>query len=571
MPHDPMLESGLAILLAAVSIVSLAPLLRTSPVVGYLIAGALLGPQALAVVSEPDSIALLAELGVVFLLFTIGLELSLERLRSLGAPVLWFGVLQIAASGLAIALVVRLLGEPWPAAILLGGALALSSTAFVLQLLKERGETAARFARVCLAVLVLQDLAVVPLLAAIAPLGGEDIVLAELATSLLRALLAVGLMLLAGRYLLRPLFRLVTRGGHHELVVATALLVVLGAAYGMTLAGLSMALGALLAGVMLAGTEYRHEVEADLRGFKGLLLGLFFIFVGMTADLRAIAAAWPVVVGGALALMLGKSLLMAGLARLLRLPLGTGLRVGGYLAQGGEFAFVLLTQAVLEGVVTPGAASITLAIVVLSLALTPPFSLLARRLAERLERRSQTPASPAALQAASEGLEGHLLIAGFGRVGETVARMAARRGIPVLAIDRDPARVAAGRHRDLPLFFGDASRIELLDAAGAARARALIVTMDNADAALACVAAVRHRYATLPVIARARDPVQARRLLALGATEAVPEAVEGSLRLGAATLLALGEAAGEIEALLAELRDEGYAELAPPKEARGQD
>ncbi len=561
MDSHGVLQSALAILLVAVVVVSLAPRLRISPVVGYLIAGAILGPSVSGLIEQPDEVEILAELGVVFLLFGIGLELSFDRLRAMRLLVLGLGGLQVLATAALLASLARLGGLAWPGAILLGGALALSSTAFVLQLLAERGEQAARFARVAFAVLLFQDLAVLPLLALIPPLagaGGEGLLL-TLVGDFGRAAAVVAGTLLAGRFLLRPLFRYVAASGHRELLVATALLVVLGAAYAMTLVGLSMALGALLAGLLLSGSEYRHQVEADLHPFKNIFLGFFFLYVGMTAELSVLASAWYWVVAGTLALMLVKAAMLVLLCRLFGQSLPVAISVGGYLAQGGEFAFVLLATAAAAGLLPAEAVALVMAIVVLSLLATPAAAALARRLSRRLEERGTVRAH--GLPGQAEALDGHVLIAGFGRVGQTVAQMANAQGLRHLGIDFDPRRVADCRRRDLSVFFGDASRLELLQAAGAARAAAVVVTLDRADQADRLVAALRADYPDLPIYARARDIGHAAALRAAGAMVAVPEAIEGSLQLGASLLEGLGQEAGEVESLLLRLRAEGYAEL----------
>lgn len=557
-----MLESAIAILLVAVVVVSLAPRLKVSPVVGYLVAGAILGPAVTGLMKRPEEVAILAELGVVFLLFGIGLELSFERLRAMRSLVFGLGGLQVLATGTLFAVLARLAGVEWPGAVILGGALALSSTAFVLQLLAERGEQAARFARVAFAILLLQDLAVLPLLALVPALAGgsEGGLFGALARDLGWATLAVAVTLLAGRYLLRPLFRHVAASGHRELLVATALLVVLGAAYGMTLVGLSMALGALLAGLLLSGTEYRHQVEADLRPFRGLFLGFFFLYVGMTAELEVLVAAWYWVLGGALALMALKALLLVGFCLAFRQPLAVAISVGGYLAQGGEFAFVLLATAKGQGLLGGATVSVVMAVVVLTLLLTPLSAALARGLSRRVEARRT--ARDHGLPVEPEALSDHVLIAGFGRVGQTVAQMANAQGLKHLGIDLDPQRVAQCRRRDLAVFFGDASRYELLEAAGAGRARAVVVTLDKAGQADRLVAALTQHHPDLPVYVRARDLEHAAQLRGAGATVAVPEAAEGSLQLGASLLQGLGQEPVEVDALLARLRAEGYAALA---------
>ena len=552
------LEAVLAVLLTAVAVVSVAPRLKISPVVGYLIAGAILGPQITGFIADPHSLEILSHLGVIFLLFSIGLELSLEGLRDMRRLVFGLGSAQVLGTGIILAVIARVSGETWASAIVLGGALAFSSTAFVMQLLQERNEAGLKFATVTFAILLLQDLAVLPLLAVVPALAGgeEGEIFLTLGIDLARAVGAVAVTVLVGRFLLRPLFRHVAAAGHRELFVLAALLVVLGAAWGMTLVGLSMALGALLAGLMLSNTEWRHQVEADLRPFKGLFLGFFFMFVGMTADLSILLDYWYVVAALALGLMLGKAALLFGLCRAFGQPRDVALSVSAYLSQGGEFAFLLLSTAVVAKVVPSGVAALAMAAIVVTLVLTPIAAAVGRRAALRWQG---PPTHPEDLSAAGETLRDHLLIAGYGRVGETVAKLAKARELPHLALDLDSVRVTRGRDAGENIFFGDASHIEVLEAAGLARAKAVVVVLDNREATSRLVEALRERDKELPIFARAHDLKHAQALEAQGATYAMPEAVEGSLLLGAAILEGVGEPAAEVDALVAEFRAERYS------------
>jgi len=557
MLESEFLQAVLAVLLTAVVIVSLAPRLKVSPVVGYLVAGAILGPHASGFIGEPERLEVLSHLGVVFLLFSIGLDLSLQRLRDMRLLVFGLSTAQVLATGAILAVVARMAGETWPSAAILGSALAFSSTAFVMQLLQERNEAGLHFALVAFAVLLLQDLAVLPLLALVPALArGEDQILLTLAIDFARAAGAVAVTLLAGRFLLRPLFRQVARSGHRELFVLAALLVVLGAAWGMTLVGLSMALGALLAGLILSDTEWRHQVEADLRPFKGLFLGFFFMYVGMTADLSILGQYWYVVLLLALGLMVGKAVLLFSLCRAFRQPIDVSLSVAAYLSQGGEFAFLLLSTAAVAGVVPGGVAALAMAAIVVTLVLTPAAAALGRRAALR---SAGPPTAAEDLQTAGETLRGHLLIAGYGRVGRTVAGLAAARRLPHLALDVDAVRVANARQDGENVFYGDASHIEVLESAGLERASAVVVALGNREASTRLVQALHQRNAALPIFVRAHDTAHAQALRRDGATYAVPETIEGSLLLASAILENLGQPAAEIEALIAELRAAGYA------------
>ncbi len=560
MHEQAQLAEILIFLAAAVVIVAIVPRLGLGSIIGYLAAGVVLGPDGFGL-AAPRELAFLAELGVVFLLFFIGLELSLARLMALRNLVFGLGSLQVGVTGIAIAALAYGFGEEGATAVIIGGALALSSTAIVLQHLAEGGEMAARHGRVTFSVLLLQDLAIVPLLTLVTVLASDSEDVLGLALGALgKAVLAIALAFAIGRILLQPLYRLVAGARNHEVLVGLALATVLSSAYFLSLAGLSMALGAFLAGLVLSGSAFRHQVEADLRPIKGLLLGLFFIYIGLSLDLDIILAAWPQILGLALALLLGKAAIAALCCRATGQNWEVSLRVGGNLAQAGEFAFVALAAAVLQEVVALELASFLAAIVGVSMALSPGFFWLGRQAAQWLVR--PPAAARGAIQKESCELHDHIILAGYGRVGQTVARLLASEGVAFVALDLDPGRVIRCRQQGLPVFFGDASRSEMLEATGAERARGLVVTLDGAQAAEHTVEAVLKRWPELPVLARARDVAEADRLKAMGALVAVPEAVEGSLRLGAALLEVLGSSEEAVDELLAVLRHDDYRALA---------
>ncbi len=560
MHEQAQLAEILIFLAAAVVIVALVPRLGLGSIVGYLAAGVVLGPDGFGL-AAPKELAFLAELGVVFLLFFVGLELSLERLIALRRLVFGLGSLQVLVTALVIAGVALAAGLSGATAAIVGGALALSSTAIVLQYLGERGEVAARHGRVTFSILLLQDLAIVPLLTLITVLAAESENVWGLALGALgKAVLAIGLAFAIGRLLVQPLYRLVAGARNHDVLVGLALATVLGGAYFLSLAGLSMALGAFLAGLVLSSSAFRHQVEADLRPIKGLLLGLFFIYIGVSLDLDIILDAWPQVLGLALALLVGKAVIALLCCRLMGQSWEVAARVGGGLAQAGEFGFVAFAAAVLQGLLELQLASFLAAIVGVSMAFSPIFFWLGRQAATVLSRPPAT--SREAIREESQELHDHVILAGYGRVGQTVARLLADEGIAFVALDLDPARVIRCRKQGLPVYFGDASRSEVLEATGAERARALVVTLDGARAAEHTVESVRKRWPELPVLARARDVAEADALKALGVIAAVPEAVEGSLRLGATLLGLLGSSEEAVEELLAVLRHDDYRALA---------
>ncbi|WP_375596577.1 monovalent cation:proton antiporter-2 (CPA2) family protein [Algihabitans albus] len=569
--HDlSYLHDILYFLLAAVVIVPLARQLRSSPVLGYLAAGVVIGPSLLSLIEETESILILAEFGIVFLLFAIGLELSVERLKVLQRYVFGLGTLQVMSTAVVIALVLIALGQPPAAALVIGGGLALSSTAFVLQMLVERGELAARFGRVAFSILLLQDLAIVPLLALVPLLGAEgSSLLLALGLAALKATAAVGLTLLAGRFLLRPVYRVVAKTRSTELFVATTLLVLLGTGYLMVLAGVSMALGAFLAGLLLSGTEYRHQVEADIRPFRGLLLGLFFMSVGLQIDLGLIGEYAATVALAVLALMLGKALLIYGLCRAFGLPDEIAARVGPLLAQGGEFGFVLVGGGMVVGVVPMVTGQLTLAVVAVTMVLTPLSAWAGQRLSQHFARRQAAAGGLPDIAEDIEDLQDHVVIAGFGRVGQTVAQVLAEAHVPYVGLDLDHDRVRRCRGLDLPVYFGDASQVDVLHTAGLERAKAAVITLDNPEAASHTVSALRERAPEIPIFVRARDLRHRNELEAHGATAVVPETIEASLQLGGVVLGALG-ASDSATTIMEEYRRENYAKLGEIITPRGR-
>lgn len=551
------MQQVLVILAFAVLAVIVFRALRLGPVLGYLAAGALIGPHALALVRDVETIDRLAELGVVFLLFSIGLELSLERLLAMRRQVFGLGLAQVAATAAVVWAALRAFGMGGPAAAVLAGGLALSSTAVVLRVLQDAGELGTRTGRLAVAVLLFQDLSVVPLITAVPLLGGDgSTLLRSLAVAAGTAAAALAGIVVVGRVAVRPLLRLVAGSRTPEVFTGIALLLVLGVGWATDRAGLSMALGAFLAAVLISETEYRPQVEADIEPFRGLLLALFFMSVGMGLDLGEAVRSAPLVLGGALALLALKAAVLATLALASGSPPAVAARLGLTLSQGGEFAFVLFALAAESGTLRPGTARAAALVVALTMALTPLLAAAGRRAERRLAARGAVPGPGSAA-----GLEARVLIAGFGRVGQTLGRLLAERGVAFVALDADPALVAAARRRDLPAFFGDSTRAEVLRAVGAGAVRAAVVTLDEPGAAERTVAALRRENPGAPVLVRARTPAHSARLLDAGATAVVPELVEGSLQLGEELLLALDVPRPEAEDLLDRYRGDSYALL----------
>jgi CPA2 family monovalent cation:H+ antiporter-2 len=532
---------------------------QASAVLGYLVAGSAIGPHGLDLLRGPRAVTALADLGVIFLLFSIGLGLSVERLSSLRRYVFGLGTLQVVITTLAITLTLRLAGVSGDAALVLGAGLALSSSAIVLHVLVERREVATMQGRVAFAVLLLQDLAVVPLLTLVPLLAGSGQRLGmALGLALLKAAATLVVIVAIGRLALRPVLRTVARGGTPELFTGIVLLLVLGIGWVTEQAGLSMALGAFLAGLLVAETEYRPQVESDVQPFRGLLLALFFMTVGMGIDAGLLWRHAPLLAGLLAALLIGKALILAGLCRAFGLSLGMGAGIGLMLAQGGEFAFVLFTLARGRGLLSADAAQGAILIVGLSMVATPALLTAARMV---FRRHHQAAGAAAALGHETRELRDHVVIAGFGRVGQTLALLLESRLVPYLALDLDAERVAEARRRELPVYFGDASRAEVLRAAGIEQARMAAITLDQPDAAARSVQVLRAMSPELPVLVRARDVAQAEQLAGAGATEVVPEIVEGSLQLGEMLLRRLGATRDEVDQVLDEFRRRTYSRL----------
>jgi CPA2 family monovalent cation:H+ antiporter-2 len=553
---------------------------KISPILGFLGAGVLLGPYGLGrltdqaawlanlTIDNPVEVAQLAEFGVVFLLFMIGLELSWERLRLMRRYVFGLGALQVAVCLSATASAAYIFGAPAPAAIAIGAALALSSTAIVMPILAEQKRQHALAGRATFSVLLFQDLAVAPILVTLALFGrrAEEGGAANLFVSFASAAVGLVVLLVVGRLLLRPMLRSVARARSEELFVAACLLVVIGAGLVSALAGLSMALGAFIAGLLLAETEYRHEVEVTIEPFKGLLLGLFFLSVGIGLNVPLLLARPLEIVSVALGVVLVNGLVVFLLARLFRLPHRSALEAALLLAAGGEFAFVILNQAMAQGIVARPLGESVLVAVTLSMLSIPVLATVGLRLGGRKVSPDELPPEAPEGEAATR----RVLIAGYGRVGRLVGEMLRTHDIPWVAAETDARLVEQARRAGATVYFGDASRPEFLQRCGLADAPALVVTMDNPAGAEAIVATARSLRPDLTIVARARDARHAKRLYELGATDAVPETVEASLQLSEALLVEIGVPMGLVIASIHERRDAFRSELNRPEALGGR-
>ncbi len=558
MPETHNLPIVIVLLTAAVLAVSLFRKLRVSPILGYLVAGAIIGPGGTGIISDIEGTSAIAEFGVVFLLFIIGLELSWERLKILSKRVFALGILQITVTAAVIAAIAYMAGFRPETAILIGSGLALSSTALVMQLIEEHNQKASQLGRLSLAVLLIQDLAVVPVLVLIPAFAKDNVSLvAELATVSMKAVIALLLIFALGQVLLRPLYRIIASLNTPEIFTALTLLVVLGTGWLTSHVGLSVALGAFLAGLLMAETEYRHQVEADVMPYKGLLLGLFFMSVGMSANLRVVWHNLPLILGMAVLLLAVKAIIIILLCRLLGFNPTTRIRAGTLLAQGGEFSFILFRLAGDNNFLSAHAAQMLTIIVIASMALTPAMAAVGRALSETIEYKRRRKAEDSLSEMID--IRDHVIILGFGRVGQMIAKLLSVENIHYIALDLHIGTIARAKKIGLPVYYGDGSRREVLNATGIERASSAIITMNDPAAAEAAVRAIRAASPYLPIIARAQDLNRVIMLEKAGANIAVSEMFETSLQMGGALLKSLGISDQEILRIMKIFRDRDYA------------
>ncbi len=566
-------REAMIILATAAVLVPIGQRFKLSPILGFLIAGAVLGPHGLGAlkgiipplewvtVSEERGLGAMAELGVVFLLFLIGLELSFKRLLTMRRPVFGLGTLQVSLSAVIIGLIAALYGAHAGAAVLIGFSLALSSTAVVIEVLSRGGRISSTTGRTSFAILLLQDLAVVPLLFLVNILGpeSEGNLLVGLAQAFGQAVLVIGLIALVGTALLRPLFRSVAAAGSTELFVAAALFVAVGSGLVTAAAGLSMALGAFVAGLLLAETEYHRAIEATIDPFKGLLLGVFFFSVGMSLD---IAYLWnnplPIVLG-LLGLIAIKSGVLVVLLRLFRVPWPATIETSALLGPGGEFAFIVIGLAVAKKIVEPGMGELVLALTSFSMAMVPALDYVARRWSHDVAAKKQAADPALSVPPPHERVDA--IVIGCGRVGGLVSEMLTRHKVKHIIVERDPAAVARGREEGFPVYFGDAKNPLFLKRCGMDEAKGVVITINKPSAVGEIVTALRELRADILIVARARDAEHARQLYKQAVSDAVPETIEASLQLSEATLVGLGVPAGPVIASIHEKRDEFRAQL----------
>ena len=530
-----LLHQAAIFLLTAVIVVPLFRRLRLGGVLGYLAAGAIIGPWGLALIADAQETLHFAELGVVLLLFLVGLELEPSRLWALRKPVFGLGGAQVVVSGIALGVAAHVLGLAWQPAIVVGFGLAMSSTAIVLAWLGERSQLSEPAGRRTFAVLLFQDLAVIPLIALLPLLTPDTGAATNGWMVAAKGVAAIAVVIVGSRLVTRPALKLIARYGGREVFTAAALLVVIGAALIMDAIGLSMSLGAFLAGVLLADSEFRHELEADVEPFKGLLMGLFFIAVGMSANLALFAAQPFAVLGAAIGLLAVKAAVMYALARLAGTGNADAQRMAVWLAQGGEFAFVLFAAAFAEGILTAPAAQFLVLAVTISMLLAPLSFALHERLLERWLERSKPPEFDEI-----DGPGNPVIIAGYGRYGQIVSRVLRMAGIPFTAIELDYQQVDFVRRFGNKVYYGDASRLELLESAKARDAKLFVLAIDDVEASVKTAATVRKHFPNLRILARARNRVHLFRLRNLDIDAVERETFRSSLETARQALVATG-------------------------------
>lgn len=559
--HDfSLLQNTVLILLAAVVVVAIFRRFHLSPVLGYFVAGAAIGEYGWFSFVKSADTEIFGELGVVFLLFAIGLELTFERLKSMRVQVFGFGGLQFLLTFLAIFGCLYFTGTSIKMALVISGGFSLSSTAIVLQVISEERKQSAQVGRLSLAVLLMQDLAVVPLLVLVPLLasGGDQKIVPLLASVIFKAIFVLISIFILGRLLLRPIFRMInyTSSKNNELFIATTLLIVLASAWATEVMGLSLALGAFMAGLLIAETEFHLQAEESINPFKGLFLGLFFMTVGMSFNFTLVLQEWHTILMISFLLIVAKSLIVIALGALFRFNWGTAIHAGLLLSQGGEFAFILFKLASRQGIIPSHASEILMVVVTITMALTPLLSIIGNLVAEHLDKREKMNYQDVNKDVAD--LYNHVVIIGFGRVGKMVARLLEAEKVNYIAIDINPNHVIHERKDGFPVYLGDGSNVDILDSVGLKRSKSVIITINNEVTLKRCSKVIREHMPDVPVIVRAKDLSSERDLYKVGATTIVPETYETGLQMGGAVLKSIGIGENEVSRIKNQFRLGNY-------------
>jgi K+:H+ antiporter len=560
------LNEGLTLLAISLLVIWVLKRIKLPPILGYLFVGVLVGPYSLGWLPEGEHIKTLAEIGVVFLLFMVGLEFSLSRLIAMRATVFGLGSCQVVISTLSGGFIAWLTGIEWQAALVVGGALALSSTAIVAKQLSDQLEMQARHGQLTIAILLFQDLAVVPLLVIIPILSMEhdQSLILPILIAIGEGMFAIFIMLQIGRLLLRPFYHLVARTHSAEIFTLATLFIALTAAWLTNQLGLSLALGAFLAGLMLSETEYKHQIEADIRPFRDVLMGLFFISVGAQLDVSIIFREWFWIGLLTTGLIVGKGAVIAILTRLLGYELPVAFRTGLILGQAGEFSFAVLMVAISNNLLTLQETQPIIAAALLSMLITPILIRYNRRITERLFRGAYIAglnAPTKELNSACETLSGHVIICGFGRIGQNLANILREMNIPYVALDLDHSLIREAWEAGENVFFGDSTRAEILKKAELVRASALIITFDDALIAEHIIRSARQINTDIPIVVRSKDDQYMDNLHSVGASNVVPESFEASMMLAIHVLQHMGISTDKSLAFVAQARKDNYRQL----------
>ena len=561
MEDQHFLSTALLILTAAVIIVATFKKMKLSPVLGYFVAGGLIGEHSLNYVTSSQTEAL-GEIGVIFLLFAIGLELTFERLKSMRRYVFGFGSLQVLITAIVIGLLAFLMGESGSSAVILGGGLALSSTAIVLQVVAEKREQSTQVGRLSLAVLLMQDFAVVPLLVMVPILSSDQIgIIKPLGEAFIKAVLALVFIFVIGRIILRPLFNMNSSSNSaesNEIFVATTILIALGTAYFTNYMGLSLALGAFAAGLLVAETEFQLQAEESIAPFKGLFLGLFFMSVGMTINLQSILDNLMLVAVLSFGLIALKAGIIIILSLIFRFSIGNSIHVGLLLAQGSEFAFILFRLAHKESIFKIDTDTLLL-VVTITMAFTPLIALLGSWISKKLDKKNKMKQNDIYKDIAD--LNNHVVVLGFGRAGQMVARLLAAEKVNYIAVDVNSEHVASERQKGNPVYLGDASSLEMMASIGVSRASSVIITISNEITLKKIAKIISREYPQLPIVVRSKDLSNTAELYGVGASIIVPETYETGLQLGGAVLKSIGVSEFEVSRIKNQFRAGNYIKL----------
>ena len=563
MEHNLLLDIVILLFTTVITVV-VCRRIQLPPILGYLFVGVVVGPFAMGWVNSEESIHFLAEMGIVFLMFSIGLEFSIPQFMAMRKTVLGIGGLQVTLTGVILGSIGMALGLDWIIAFILGFAMALSSTAVVTKQLAEQSELHSRHGRSALGVLIFQDLAVIPLLILIPALGAQTgNIGSDLGMALINGIIAIAVMLFVGRWILRPVFHEIASAKSPEVFTLATLLVTLAAAAVTYELGLSMALGAFVAGMMLSETEYRHQIENDIRPFKDVLLGLFFITVGMLIDPQVILSQPLAILAVAVTLIVLKLIVTFGIMRLFKHKLGVSARTSIVLAHAGEFGFALVSLILAQNLIQVELAQTLLAGAVLSMAFSPIMIRFNGRWAKQLFKSYKKERSNAAdnISLSAFGLDDHVIICGYGRVGQNISRFLDDSEIPFAALDLDPKRVSEASHGGEHVYFGDATQEEILKALNISKAKLVVISFSDFHLSLKILQAVRKVRPEIPVLVRTQDDSKLNELLDAGATEVIPETLEASIMLASHVLLLSGVSSAKILKKVRQVRQTRYQML----------